>query len=255
MNLSKISTNREFLGKLLRLPLRLIPKTAVFRILQGQLRGKKWIVGSGEHGYWLGWYEIRKRQAFESKIPAGAVVYDVGANVGYYSLLAAILAGKAGHVYAFEPLPRNVDFLRRHVILNKLEDNITVFEVAVSDRTGEAAFDLGASASMGHLADTGEIKVKQVRLDDMWAAGEVKPPDFMKIDVEGAEFEVLNGARKLLKTHQPILFLDTHNREAHKLTVELLAELDYELQCLDGKPLPESKELIATPRGRRIPRT
>ena len=248
MDLSKISSNQKPLGKLLRLPLRLIPKQAVFPILQGVLKGRKWIVGSGEHGYWLGWYEIGKRQAFEAAIPEGAVVYDIGANVGYYSLMAAVLAGPTGHVYAFEPLPRNVDFLRRHVALNKMKDLITVLDVAVSDKSGEAAFDLGASTSMGHIAETGEIKVKQVRLDDLIASGEIKPPDYMKIDVEGAEGEVLSGARTLLENHQPILFLDTHQREAHNATVAILTELDYDIVCLDGKPLPESKELIASPK-------
>ncbi|MBG0784661.1 MAG: FkbM family methyltransferase [Anaerolineaceae bacterium] len=250
MNLSKISSNQQPLGKLLRLPLKLIPKRAVFRIMQGRLKGWKWIVGSGEHGYWLGWYEISKRQAFETAIPEGAVVYDIGANVGYYSLMAAVVSGPKGHVYAFEPLPRNVDYLRKHVTLNKMTDRITVFDVAVSDKTGEAAFDLGASTSMGHLAETGGIKVKQVRLDDMVASGEIKAPDYMKVDVEGAEYDVLNGARALLAQYKPVIFLDTHNREAHNATVKLLNELDYEIYCLDGKPLPESKELIASPKNR-----
>ena len=248
MDLSKISSNQQPLGKLLRLPLKLIPKRAVFRIMQGRLKGWKWIVGSGEHGYWLGWYEIGKRQAFENAITEGAVVYDIGANVGYYSLMAAVVAGASGHVYAFEPLPRNVDYLRKHVALNKLEDRISVFDVAVSDQTGEAAFDLGASTSMGHLAESGEIKVKMVRLDDLLIEGQVKSPDYMKVDVEGAEFDVLNGARELLARHKPVIFLDTHNREAHNATVELLNEMDYEIVCLDGKPLPESKELIASPK-------
>lgn len=250
MDLSKISSSQKPLGKLLRLPLRLIPKSAVLPILQGRLKSKKWIVGSGEHGYWLGWYEIGKRQAFEAEIPDGAVVYDIGANVGYYSLMAAVLAGSEGHVYAFEPLPRNVEYLKKHVALNKMEDQITVLDIAVSDKNGEAAFDLGASTSMGHLAEAGEIKVRQARLDDLVASGEILPPDYMKIDVEGAEAEVLAGAMTILETYHPILFLDTHNREAHNATVALLTEMNFELRRLDGKPLPESKELIAYPQGK-----
>ena len=250
MDFSKISSSQKPFGRFLRLPLRLIPKRAVLPILQGRLKGKKWIVGSGEHGYWLGWYEIGKRQAFEAEICEGAVVYDIGANVGYYSLMAAVLTGSEGHVYAFEPLPRNLAYLNKHVALNKLEDKITVLDVAVSANNGEAAFDLGASTSMGHLAESGEIKVRQVRLDDLLTSGEIQPPDYMKIDVEGAEAEVLAGARTILEKYHPILFLDTHNREAHHATVALLIEMNYELQCLDGKPLAESKELIAYPLGK-----
>ncbi len=57
-------------------------------IMQGRLRGTKWIVGAGEHGYWLGSYEMNKRLAFEREIAPGTVMYDIGANVGYFSLLA-----------------------------------------------------------------------------------------------------------------------------------------------------------------------
>jgi len=245
MNFSKINY-QSFLGKLLRLPLHLIPKKMVLPILQGSLRGKKWIVGAGEHGYWLGSYELKKCQAFEREITPGAVVYDIGANVGYFSLLAAVLAGADGKVYAFEPLPRNIAFLRKHVALNQL-DTIEVYEAAVSDHAGEASFDLGSSTAMGHLADSGELKVQMVCLDELLSNGQVSPPDYMKVDVEGAEYVALSGARKLLAEFHPILFLDTHNREAHQATISLLKAFDYRFEVLDGKPIAETKELVAKP--------
>ncbi len=245
MNFSKINY-RSFWGRLLRLPLRLIPKKMSLPIQQGRLRGTKWIVGAGEHGYWLGSYEMNKRQAFERLIPPGAVTYDIGANVGYFSLLAAKLAGPTGRVYAFEPLPRNIEYLRKHIAINQLE-NIEVIEAAVSDHGGEAHFDLGASSAMGHLAEAGGITVRMVCLDDQLAAGELRPPDYMKVDVEGAEFEVLKGARQLLEKYHPILFLDTHQREAHLPTIEMLDQLGYEFDILDGKSLTATKELIARP--------
>jgi FkbM family methyltransferase len=243
MNFSKI-TNKSFFGRLLRFPLRLIPKKWILPILQGRLRGKRWVVGAGEHGYWLGSYEMRKRQAFEAEIKKGAVVYDIGANVGFYSLLASELVGAEGHVYAFEPLPRNVAFLKKHIALNHLE-NVTVIEAAVSDAGGEAYFNLGASTSMGHLAESGEITVEKVSLDEMLAKGLLRPPEYMKVDVEGAEFEALKGARKLLEKYRPVLFLDTHQREAHNPTIALLEGMEYEFEVLDGKSLPDTKELIA----------
>jgi FkbM family methyltransferase len=243
MNFSKINY-RSFWGRLLRLPLKLIPKKWAMPIMQGRLKGKKWIVGAGEHGYWLGSYEINKRMAFEREIPAGAVVYDIGANVGYFSLLAAVLVGSEGQVYAFEPLPRNIEFLKKHITLNGL-GNAEVVEAAVSDRSGEASFDLGASSAMGHLADSGQITVRMVSLDDLLQAGEIEPPDYMKVDVEGAEYDVLRGARSLLEKYHPTLFLDTHQREAHRPTITLLEDMGYAFTILDGKPLPETKELIA----------
>jgi FkbM family methyltransferase len=248
MNFSKINY-RSFWGRLLRLPLRLIPRKAVLPILQGSLRGTKWVVGAGEHGYWLGSYEMNKRLAFEREIFPGAVVYDIGANVGYFSLLAAVLAGPEGRVFAFEPLPRNLAFLRRHVALNDLGNIVAVVPAAVSEHSGEAAFDRGASSAMGHLTESGGIAVKVVALDEMVAAGELPPPDFMKVDVEGAEYAALKGAQDLLKKYRPVLFLDTHQREAHRPTIALLQELGYDFMILDGKSLPETKELIARPGG------
>ena len=245
MNFSKINY-RSFLGKLLRLPLRLIPKTRVMPILQGRLRGKKWIVGAGEHGYWLGSYEMNKRQAFEAEIEPGTVIYDIGANVGYFSLLAAVLTGKEGKVFAFEPLPRNIEFLRKHIELNKMAQ-ISVIEAAVSDHSGEAYFDLGASSAMGHLSEAGEMRVRMVCLDEMLDKGDLLPPDYIKVDVEGAEYEALQGARHLLETHRPVLFLDTHNRKAHNLTIALLEEIGYRFKILDGRDMQETRELVAYP--------
>src|SRR5580765_1322501 len=102
-NLSGIS-RETLIGKLLRAPLRLLPRTAAVPILQGPLRGKKWIVGSGTHGCWLGSYEYDKQKLFQKTVRSGDVVYDVGANAGFYSLLASLLVGEKGHVYSFEPL-------------------------------------------------------------------------------------------------------------------------------------------------------
>jgi FkbM family methyltransferase len=204
------------------------------------------VVGAGEHGYWLGSYEIGKRRVFEQAIFPGAVVYDIGANVGFYTLLAAVTAGETGKVIAFEPSPRNVAYIQRHVQLNHLK-NVRVFEAAVSDSMREAFFDFGASIATGHLADSGALKVRVVSLDALLAGGEIPPPDFIKVDVEGAEYEVLRGAKHLLERHRPTLFLDTHQREAHEPTVALLQALHYDLEILDGKPLAEAKELLARP--------
>lgn len=245
MDFSKISY-RSFIGRLIRLPLRLIPKGMVLPIMQGQLRGKKWIVGSGEHGYWLGSYEIHKRRAFEREIKPQMVVFDIGANVGFYSILAAHLVGEEGKVYAFEPLNRNIEFIRRHALLNEME-NIEAFEAAVSDQSGEAFFDLGVSIATGHLSETGSIKVPLVRLDDLVSTGDILPADIMKVDVEGAEYAALQGAQKLIEDHRPTIFLDTHGRDVHDLTIKLLASYGYQFEILDNRPLAAAKELIARP--------
>jgi hypothetical protein len=82
-----------FLAKILRLPLSLIPREAEVRILRGPLRGMKWIKGSGPNAYWFGTFEVARVRAFANRVTQGAVVYDVGANVGIYSLLAVYAPG------------------------------------------------------------------------------------------------------------------------------------------------------------------
>src|ERR1039457_4559604 len=138
-NLSGIS-KETLIGKLLRAPLRLIPPRTVVPILQGALRGKKWMVGSATNGCWLGSYEYAKQKALQRELKAGQVVYDVGANVGFYSLLASVIVGDAGHVYSFEPFPENVRQLRKHLEMNHIK-NCTVIDAAVSSADGDAIFD------------------------------------------------------------------------------------------------------------------
>ena len=239
-------SRKTLLGKILRLPLDLIPPKTVLPILRGRMRGMKWVKGAGAHGYWLGSYEHDKRLAIEKGVQAGCVFYDIGANVGYYSLMAARLSEPNGKVVAFEPLPRNIAFIQRHVALNRLENRITVVKAAVSDHSGTAWFDPDISTSKGHIAEVGQLEVRLVCLDELVKESKIPLPDVMKIDVEGAEAEVLRGAMHILQSRHPLLYLDTHQREAHEQTVSILADLGYTIACLDGKPLPESKELIAS---------
>src|ERR671919_200683 len=105
INFSAVASNTRA-GRLLRAPLNWIPSELSVPILQGALRGKKWVVGSSTHGCWLGSYEYAMRHLFERTVERGDIVYDVGAHVGFYTLLASVLVGPTGRVLAFEPLPR-----------------------------------------------------------------------------------------------------------------------------------------------------
>ena len=246
-NLSAIS-NETFLGKVLRAPLRLIPRTAVLPILQGALRGKKWMAGAGSHGCWLGSYEYTKQRALQHEIKPGAVVYDIGANVGFYSLLASVLVGSPGHVYSFEPFPGNLCELKKHLELNHVR-NCTVFGVAVSSVDGEAAFDPSADRCMGHLAATGALRVRTVALDTLIRQQGLRLPSLMKIDIEGAEYECLKGAAGVIEEARPVIFLATHGPEMHSACVELLKNWAYRVTSLDGGAPDASDELIAFPPG------
>ena len=243
MGLERISP-RSAPGKLLRAPLRVIPKTAAMPILRSRARGSKWIVGSSIHGCWLGTYEREKRQAFERSLKSGDVLYDIGANVGFYTVLGASIVGPEGAVYAFEPMPRNLEFLRRHVAINRLA-NAQVIDAAVSDREGTATFDDSQHPSMGSLSTSGTLTVRTVRLDDLVSSGELRPPSVLKIDVEGAEGLVLAGAVETLRAHRPIIFLATHGDQIHAECAASLRGVGYELERLPGASLEKDDEILA----------
>lgn len=244
MNFSSLS-NKSVLGKLIRLPLGFIPVEATLPIMQGKLRGKKWIVGSSNHGCWLGSYELELQQCFGEFIKGGDVVFDIGANVGFHTLLASSIVGPTGKVFSFEPVPRNLVYLRRHLQLNSIE-NVSVLEYAISDRSGTSLFDEGPDNSMGSLSASGGLTVSTATLDELISAGEIPIPDYMKIDVEGAEVQVLAGAMSLLKTFHPTLFLSTHGTEPHRQCCSLLNGLGYELSSMDERSsIEETAEVLA----------
>ena len=243
MNFSGIS-NRSLAGKALRLPLRLLPPTLVLPILQGKLRGRKWMTGSSNHGCWLGSYEYRERKAFEACVRAGRVVFDVGANVGYYTLLASVLVGPQGRVFAFEPVPSNLRLLKAHLRLNRTE-NVEVVKAAVAEHAGYGHFASGNNLSTGHLAAHGGFAVRIVWLDDLVRRGELPPPDYMKIDVEGAELEVLRGSESILTDHHPVLFLATHSRQLRAECCAFLRHAGYTLESLSKVGLEQANEVRA----------
>jgi FkbM family methyltransferase len=232
LNFSSLS-NHTRLGRVLRAPLALLPEGLRVPVLQGPLRGKTWLVGAHTHGCWLGSYEHDKQLAFARLVPAGSVVYDIGANAGFYTLLGAVAAGPNGRVIAFEPLPRNLAFLHAHVRLNAL-DNVTILDVAIADVAGRARFASGATAAMGALSNTGELWVRTSTLDALVHSAVIPPPDVIKMDIEGGELRALQGARHVLARHSPTLLLATHEDGIHAACVELLFELGYECVPLEA---------------------
>jgi FkbM family methyltransferase len=227
------------LGRLLRLPLRAVPRERPVRILGGPLRGWRWIPAAASHGCWLGTFERAEQDVFARTIRPGDVVYDLGANVGFYTLLAAKLAGPTGRVVAFEPVPRNLGYLRRHLALNHRED-VTVVAAAVSDRSGTARFRDGPAHTVGTLATDGGYAVDVVALDDYTSS---PAPRVIKIDVEGAEADVLRGAHRVLRTVRPIVLLSTHSTALRLECTALLRDAGYGVAPMGG----DQADLVATP--------
>jgi FkbM family methyltransferase len=215
-------------GRLIRYPFHLIPRQLALPVLQGPLRGKKWIVGSHLHGCWLGSYECQMQMRIAQEVRPGSVFFDVGANVGFYSLLASLRVGAgAGRVYAFEPLPANIAFLRRHLELNRVR-NVEVLQVAVSDCDGTASFAGESTRAMGKLEPSGSLTVEMRSLDQLIAEARVAPPDCIKMDIEGGEFRALLGAARCFEERRPQLFLATHGKTVHEDCCRLLASWNYE---------------------------
>jgi FkbM family methyltransferase len=200
----------------------------VVPIVLGRLRGKRWIVGAGPHGYWAGIYEADKQQLLQRLLRPGDCVFDVGANTGFFTLLASELVGPTGQVVAFEPLPRNLAYLQRHLRMNRA-NNVRLCAAAVADEAGNAMFTVAGNPSMGGLSAAGTLAVPVVTLDDFIRDDGVKPPRVVKIDVEGAEAAVLRGATKLLARHRPTVLLAGHGTAQQEQCAALLAGLGYEV--------------------------
>ncbi len=169
-------------------------------------------------------------------------MYDVGAHVGFYTLLASVLVGPEGRVLAFEPVPRNLGFLRRHVQMNGC-DNVTITAAAVGEHAGSGRFGFGPSSQMGYLDAKGHLEVSVVSLDGIVAAGSPSP-DLIKMDIEGGEYRALRGARRVLESARPTLVLATHGPEVHEQCVGPLTSSGYRIEAL-GSP----DELLCTADG------
>jgi FkbM family methyltransferase len=218
-------------SQILRWPLSLIPSGTEVRILRGPIRGMKWIKGAGPNAYWVGTYEVARMRKFANMLNPGDVVYDVGANVGIYSLLASCAVGTSGHVYAFEPLERNLTYLRKHFALNNLQ-NCTVLASAVCNVEGAVTFSTaGRTASMAGISPSGEITVPSTTLDNcIYGEQRQRPPNLIKIDVEGAEFQVLIGATRAIAQFHPTIFLEIHGTELHRDCLEFLRAKGYDIE-------------------------
>ncbi|MFH1226417.1 MAG: FkbM family methyltransferase [Planctomycetota bacterium] len=234
INFSNISRS-SFIGALLRKLLSCLPKGFIMPVLQGPMKGMRWIVGSQTHGMWLGSYEIDKQLAIKNHLKPGQVFYDVGANVGYYSLLASKYVEASGSVVAFEPLPQNLEYLSSHARLNKLS-NLTIIPMALSDHSGKDKFSYKEDASSCHITPEGNIEVSVTTLDKLLKEEPILLPNIIKVDIEGAEIDFLKGAIDTLIVHRPLIFMAIHSPQLFVLLFKTIAEykLPYTIRNLNG---------------------
>ena len=201
-------------------------------IQEGLGQGLRFNTGGSAANFVTGSSQQREQLALRAILSAGAAFYDVGANVGFFTMIAARLLGPAGRIFCFEPLPENYRQIRHNAMLNSFT-NVEIIETALGSFDGEASFWTSAEPTWGKLVSTGkvpdkmtgEIKVPVRRLDGIVTASGLPPPDAIKIDVEGAEVDVLLGAAETLRHYRPRLLIELHGTNA--AVAELLTELKY----------------------------
>jgi FkbM family methyltransferase len=215
-------------GKCLRAVLSLLPRRMTIPILQGRARGKWWKKESGDNGYWLGSYEADKQRLFSESIRKGDVVYDIGAQAGFYTLVACSCGAS---VYSFEPEIRNYGWLREHIAMNKMD--AIPLNVAICDRDGTQRLKYGRSVTTHKLSADGEVEVTCRTMDSLVAREEVRPPHVIKMDIEGSEYKALLGMKQTLLKYHPILFIEVAEPNTPKV-LSFLEELGYSTGKISG---------------------
>ena len=203
-----------------------------------------------------GTLELSVQEALRRTLRRGGVFYDIGANVGFFTLVGSRIVGESGRVIAFEPVPSCARSVARNIELNGFEQ-AEIREVAVGATDGEATLLVVGEASWSHMASArerhrdvrAEVDVTVVSIDSLVAAGTIPPPDVLKIDTEGAEIEIVEGMRETLERHGPAIICELH--DTNERFAALMDELHYRATNLDGpEPISDAGPIhvLAQPR-------
>jgi FkbM family methyltransferase len=183
--------------------------------------------------FWNGKSELQACQFMQHAISENAVCYDIGANLGYHTLIMARQASR-GIVFAFEPLPEAFLILSKNMAANQVRNVVLL---------NEAVTETGGSVSLGHDRSIDQAAIRwaddrdpmhrtftrpSTSVDGFVRAGN-PAPTFIKIDVEGAEGEVLSGAADTLRQHRPLILCETHGEASAVRLYQLLRQNDYQL--------------------------
>lgn len=165
--------------------------------------------------YNYGTYEYPTIKFFSNFVKNGMTIIDVGANVGYHSLILSKFTGEKGRVFSFEPESKNIKILDGNIKLNNFK-NIKIITKAASNFNGTIKLFLSNSDNLGvhstvyipENVSQNFTEIEAVKLDDFVVEENIDKVDFVKVDVEGAETDVLAGMDKILKKHRPIVVLE-----------------------------------------------
>jgi FkbM family methyltransferase len=186
--------------------------------------------------------EVAVQQVLAERVQPGTVFYDLGANIGLFSLLAARLVGPCGKVFSFEPDASVAARLRRNIARNGFE-NVTVAETGVWSTSGDMKFvpadpsspDHGLGRVVSGNDSAAGTPTSCIALDDF--AKTSPAPDGIKCDVEGAEVEVFRGAERLLESRRPWIVCEIHSPANDQALRSLLGRFGYHLEAVDTNHL------------------
>lgn len=216
----------------------------VAQIDSGPMAGLRLVISEHtSHAHISGTYERETQDAIDALVEPGSVCYDLGASIGYLSLL---MARKAREVFAFEPAPHAVEEIRRHAEANAFR-NITVVCSPVSDCERDVEFSL-TDVAFGSCITSGDtpwrkLKLRTTTLDAFVSSHPF--PDFIKIDVEGEEGRVLKGARSILREKRTPICCELHSEQCAREVLEILSEYGYRASTLNGTPFELHRPVIA----------
>ena len=198
------------------------------------------------NGYWLGHYEVEVQEAIASELRPGDGFFDIGANAGFFTLVARRAVGSGGWCVAFEPDPDSCQSVKSQVELNGLT-KCTVLQQAVAEAPGFLDFVRSTpGSSVGHLSprdgEQGErVRVEVVTIDA--ACEKYGNPRLVKMDIEGAEFRALQGAKRTIEEIRPTWLIELHGTDVAEQVREVLYAARYRFFSLNGHEVPERASL------------
>lgn len=176
--------------------------------------------------YYRGVHEPPVTQWVQNELSPEMTVLDIGANIGYYVLLESSVIDRDGSIYAIEPVPTTFEILNKNIALNNLENIVTTYQYAIGSSPGEAKIEVTEKRNWAHIAHDNlgaqranilnhatyqSVLVPMTTIDIFVKEQNIKNVNFIRMDVEGFEVEVIKGALHTLTNHRPLkVFMEIH---------------------------------------------
>ncbi len=164
--------------------------------------------------YFFGVYDPLNINFIKKHLKPGDYFFDIGANVGCFSLVASLCVQENGKVYAFEPVKEVYNRLNENIELNRLNNILTINKAVYEKNTLLKLYlasqeNLGMTSIKEHDAMSGNtLEVEAVSLDSFVISNEINRVDFIKIDIEGSELNALKGMVNIIRKHQPVFLVE-----------------------------------------------